>query len=431
MAEPTRRSFLVQAAAASVGAGLAAKLPALPLVHAGGGDELRIGLIGCGGRGTGAAGQALSTKGPVKLVAMADVFADRLQGALAALQENPAFKDRIEVPAARRFVGFDAAAQLIASDVDVVLIATPPHFRPSHFEAAVAAGKHVFFEKPVAVDAPGVRRVLAANEIARAKQLAVVCGLQRHHQFGYQQAMQRIHQGALGRILFARCAWDMGSLWNKPREPGWSDMEWQLRNWLYFTWLSGDHIVEQHVHNLDVVNWALRSHPLRARGMGGRQVRTDAQFGHIYDHHSVQFEYPDGVWLFSECRQIDGCVNDVTEHVYGADGECHMSTDGWRITGKSGARTVGGWEYDGDKNDPYQTEHDDLFASIRAQQPLNEGQMVAESTMTAIMGRMATYSGREITWDKALASNETWGPRQYEFGSLPVDPVPMPGRKQQ
>jgi predicted dehydrogenase len=425
MTMPSRRSFLQSAAAATAGAGLAASAPVLSRVgpvHQGGG-ELKVGLIGCGGRGTGAAQQALSTKGEVRLMALADAFGDRLEGALGSLRENAAIAPRIQVPESRRFTGFDAYKQLLATDVDVVLIATPPHFRPAHFEAAVAAGKHVFFEKPVAVDAPGVRRVLAAAEAAKRKNLAVVSGLQRHHQYGYLAAMERIHRGDLGRILFARCAWDMGSLWHVDRQPGWSDMEWQLRNWLYFTWLSGDHIVEQHVHNLDVVNWALQGHPVRARGMGGRQVRTDAKFGHIFDHHSVQYEYDGGAWCFSECRQIDGCLNDVSEHVYGADGECHMDTGSWKITGKRA------WEYDGEKNDPYQTEHDDLFASIRAGTPLNEGRMVAESTLTAIMGRMATYSGRQVTWDEALKADERWGPETYEFGDLPVDPVPMPGRR--
>ena len=423
MPHPSRRSFLKATAAVGAGAGLAAAGRAMPAVHPGGGDELKVGLIGCGGRGTGAASQALSTKGEVKLVAMADMFADRLDGALTSLQENPAFKERIDVPPARRFVGFDAYMRLLQSDVDVVLIATPPHFRPAHFEAAVTAGKHVFFEKPVAVDAPGVRRVLAAAEVATGKRLCVVSGLQRHHQNGYLAAMERIHAGALGRILFARCAWNMGSLWHAARQPGWSDMEWQLRNWLYFTWLSGDHIVEQHVHNLDVVNWALQAHPVSARGMGGRQVRTDPKFGHIFDHHAVQYQYESGAWCFSECRQIDGCLNDVSEHVYGADGVCDMSSDAWRITGKDG------WRFTGENNDPYQTEHDDFFASIRAGAPLNEGRMVAESTLTAILGRMATYSGKLVTWEQALQSNERWGPDSYEFGDLPVDPVPMPGRK--
>lgn len=415
----TRRSFLRAAAFAGLGAPLVSAVPGS--LRNARGDELRIGLIGCGGRGSGAAAQALSTVGPVRLVAMADMFADNLESAHASLQENPEFVQRMDVPAERRFVGFDAFRQLLAVDLDVVLIATPPHFRPLHFEAAVAAGKHVFFEKPVAVDAPGVRRVLAAAEAAKAKQLAVVSGLQRHHQLGYLEAMSRIHRGDLGRIVYARCAWNMGSLWHKPRQPEWTDMEWQLRNWLYFTWLSGDHIVEQHVHNLDVVNWALQGHPLRARGMGGRQVRTDAKFGHIFDHHAVQYEYAGGVRCFSECRQIDRCVNDVSEHVHGTDGECHMDTGNWRIDGRNP------WTFQGEQNDPYQTEHDDFFASIRAGKPLNEGQMVAESTMTAILGRMATYTGKLVEWDAALAADETWGPSEYAFGDLPVDPVPMPG----
>jgi predicted dehydrogenase len=303
-----------------------------------------------------------------------------------------------------------------------VVIATPPQFRPAHFEAAVAAGKHIFFEKPIAVDAPGVRRVIAAAETARDKKLSVVCGLQRHHQSGYLQAMERIHRGDLGRILFARCAWDMGSLWHHDRKPGWSDMEWQLRNWLYFTWLSGDHIVEQHVHNLDVVNWALKTHPVRCRGMGGRQVRTDPKFGNIFDHHSVQYEYPGGVWLFSECRQIDGCVDDVSEHLYGTDGECHLGGTP-EIKGKKA------WRFEGSDNDPYQAEHDDLFQSIRAGQALNEGRYVAESTLTAIMGRMATYTGKSVSWEEALSSDVRLGPERYDFGPLAVEPVAMPGRK--
>jgi predicted dehydrogenase len=422
MTHASRRSFLRTSAIAGLGAGLSAPLSATGRVRNGRDDELRIGLIGCGGRGTGAAAQALSTNGPVRLVAMADMFADSLDNALKSLMENETLAKRIDVPAERRFVGFDAYQGVLASDIDVVCIATPPHFRPQHFEAAIAAGKHVFLEKPVAVDAPGVRKVLAAAELAKQKKLAVVSGLQRHHQNGYLEAMQRIHAGQLGKLLYARCSWNMGSLWHRGRDPKWSDMEWQLRNWLYFTWLSGDHIVEQHVHNIDVVNWALKGHPLRARGMGGRQVRTDAKWGNIFDHHAVQFEYQDGFMCFSECRQIDGCANDVSEHVYGADGACHMDSGNWRIEGKNA------WKFAGQGNDPYQTEHDDLFASIRSGNLLNEGQMVAESTMSAILGRMATYTGKVVTWDDAMASNEVWGPEKYEFGALAVDAVPVPGK---
>ncbi len=421
--KPTRRSFLYTAAAAATTSSLARAIDAGRALQQGqGGDEVRVGLIGCGGRGSGAISQALSTKGPTRLVAIADMFGDRLDGCLDALGENDAMKKRVEVAKEKRFVGPDAYLGVMASECDIVVIATPPHFRPAHFEAAIAAKKNVFFEKPVAVDAPGVRRVLAAAAKAQQMGLAVCSGLQRHHQNGYLETMKRIHGGDLGRILFARCSWNQGGLWHAERQQQWSDMEWQLRNWLYFTWLSGDHIVEQHVHNLDVINWAMQSHPTRCRGMGGRQVRTDPRYGHIFDHHAVQYQFENGAWSFSECRQIDGCANDVSEHVYGTQGEAHMGS-GWRITGDKA------WTHAGPNNDPYQTEHDDLFAAIRAGKPFNEGQMVAESTLTAIMGRMATYSGKEITWEQALNSDEKWGPENYEFGPLPVDPVPMPGQK--
>ena len=419
----TRRSFLYTAAAAATAQALQRSLAAGRVPQGRGGDELRLGLIGCGGRGTGAAAQALSTKGPTRLVAVGDMFGDRLDGCLDALAENDAYRARADVPAAQRFVGPDAYQGVLASGCDVVLIATPPHFRPAHFEAAIAAKKHVFLEKPVAVDGHGVRRVLAASAAAERQGLAVCSGLQRHHQAGYLATMERVHGGDLGRILFARCSWNQGGLWHAERRPEWSDMEWQLRNWLYFTWLSGDHIVEQHVHNLDVVNWALQAHPTRCRGMGGRQVRTDPKFGHVFDHHAVQYQYASGAWCFSESRQIDGCANDVSEHVYGTDGEAHFDIGRWRITGEKP------WTFAGGDDDPYQTEHDDFFASIRSARPLQEGRNVAEATLTAIMGRMATYSGAEITWEQALNSTERLGPRSYAPGPLPVDPVAMPGQK--
>lgn len=419
----SRRSFLYTAAAAATAQSLSRALVAGrdPLAQGQGNDEVRIGLVGCGGRGSGAISQALSTKGLTRVVAVADMFGERLDGCLDSLSENESFKKKVDVPKERRFVGPDAYLGVMASNCDVVLVATPPHFRPAHFEAAVKAKKHVFFEKPVAVDSPGVRRVLAAAEAADKLGLSVCSGLQRHHQNGYLEIMKRIHGGDLGRLLFARCSWNQGSLWHVARQPEMSDMEWQLRNWLYFTWLSGDHLVEQHVHNLDVINWAMQAHPTRCRGMGGRQVRTDPKFGHIFDHHAIQYQYANGAWCFSECRQIDGCANDVSEHVYGTNGEAHMG-NGWRITGDKA------WQHQGPNNDPYQTEHDDLFAAIRAGKPFSEARMVAESTLTAIMGRMATYSGQEITWEQALNSDEKWGPDSYEFGPLPVDPVPMPGQ---
>ena len=417
MKSVSRRSFLK---ATSVAAG-ASVLPSVPLVHVGGPEEIKVGVIGVGGRGTGAVSQALSTKGPVKLWAAGDMFADRLDGSLAGLTEDASLKSKVDLADSRRFTGVDAWKGVLDSGVDVVVLATPPHFRPHHFEMAIDAGKHVFCEKPIAVDSPGVRRFLAAAKKADEKKLSVVSGLQRHYQNGYVAAMEKVHDGALGRILFARCAWNMGGLWMHRRKPEWSDMEWQLRNWLYFTWLSGDHIVEQHVHNLDVINWAMQAHPIRARGMGGRQVRTDPAYGHIFDHHAVQYEYENGAWLFSECRQIDGCANDVSEHLYGTDGEAHFND--FTITGKEA------WKYEGPGNNPYQSEHDAMFASIRSGTPINAGYYVAESTLTAIMGRMATYSGRVVTWDEAMNSDERWGPTSYEFGPLPVDPVPMPGKQ--
>lgn len=417
-----RREFLKQAGVAA--AGLSALGGSLPRAFAAGDDTLKVGLIGCGGRGTGAAVQALSTKGNVKLVAMGDTFADKLQSSLQNIQKEFSGRpERVDVPKEQQFVGFDAFEKVIGTDVDVVLLATPPHFRPAHFEAAINAGKHVFFEKPVAVDGQGVRKVLEVAENAKEKKLAVVCGLQRHHQYGYLETIDRIHNGEVGEILAARAYWNMGSLWMNPRKEEWSDMEWQLRNWLYFAWLSGDHICEQHVHNLDVINWAKNAHPVRCFGMGGRQVRTDPAFGHIFDHHDVHYEYADGSWMFSQCRQMPGCLSDVSEHVIGTKGTADMGNNRYSIQQRGGSK----WSFKGEKQDPYQTEHDDLFASIRNGTPLNEGKFVAESTLTAIMGRMATYSGKEVTWEQALNSTVVLGPTKYEWGSLAVDPVPVPG----
>ena len=419
---PTRRDFLKTSTIAAAGATALGSFGVLPGAYAQGSDTIRVGLIGCGGRGTGAASQALSTEGGVKLVAMGDLFADRLNGAVNELQKAVGDrKERFAVDDDHKFTGFDAFKKVIESDINLVILATPPHFRPAHFAAAVAAGKNCFIEKPVAVDGPGVRSVLKTAEEAKAKGLAVVCGLQRHHQFGYIESMKRLHAGEIGDIVAARAYWNMGSLWVKERQPSWSDMEWQLRNWLYFAWLSGDHICEQHVHNLDVVNWAKQAHPISCSGMGGRQVRTDPAYGHIFDHHACHYEYADGSWMFSQCRQIPDCTDSVSEHFIGTKGKASMDSGRWTM------ESTEKWRYDGDKNNPYQTEHDDLFASIRAGKPLNEGQFVAESTLTAIMGRMATYSGKKVTWEQALNSELRLGPDKYEFGPLPVPPVAVPG----
>jgi predicted dehydrogenase len=308
--------------------------------------------------------------------------------------------------------------------VDVVLLTTPPHFRPLHLKAAVAAGKHIFCEKPVAVDAPGVRTVLEACREARQKGLSVVSGLCYRYEHAKRETMKRVHDGAIGDIVALYCTYDVGYLWHKDRQPGWSDMEWQLRNWLYFTWLSGDHIVEQHIHSLDKMAWAMQDHyPVRALGTGGRQVRTGKEFGNVFDHFAVVFEYANGVKLFSYCRQQDGCAKDVSDYVLGSAGTCDVMKH--RISGKKH------WHYPttaGGKDDMYQNEHDELFASIRAGRPINNGEYMAHSTLLAIMGRMAAYTGKVIEWDRALNSREDLTPPRYEFGPLAVAPVALPGR---
>ena len=415
----SRRSFLYAAAAAATAQSLSRSLAAGrdPLTQGQGNDEVRVGLVGCGGRGSGAISQALSTKGLTKLVAVADMFGERLDGCLDGLSENESFKKKVDVPKERRFVGPDAYLGVMASNCDVVLVATPPHFRPAHFEAAVQAKKHVFFEKPVAVDSPGVRRVLAAAEAADKLGLSVCSGLQRHHQNGYLETMKRIHGGDLGRLLFARCSWNQGSLWHVARQPEMSDMEWQLRNWLYFTWLSGDHVVEQHVHNIDVVNWAFGdAHPVRCVATGGRQVRTQPVFGAINDHFAIDFEYPGDRFAASMCRQQDGTDGRVEEIVYGTEGTLLTSS------GRAEVRGRVQWKFTGPNPNPYVQEHVSLQDAVRGNAPyLNEGRRIAESTMTAIMGRMAAYTGKDLSWDAALAD---------PMDLVPKDPKPGPGVKE-
>ncbi len=422
---PTRRGFL-RGTSGLLGTAL---LPdrANGGTRAGREDLLRVALIGCGGRGTGAAIQALSTPGPVHLVAMADAFRDRIDSSLAEILR--AHPDRVDVPESRKFVGFDAHREALDLDVDVALLTTPPGFRPAHFEHAVARGRHVFMEKPVAVDAPGVRSVLAAAEQARQKQLRIGVGLQRHHDPLYQETIQRLREGAIGRIQVLRCYWNSAGVWVKPREPGMGEIEYQMRNWYYFNWLCGDHIVEQHIHNLDVGNWIMGAHPLTAQGQGGRAVRNGPDTGEIYDHHFVEFTYPDGTKMFSQCRHIPGCWDSVSEHAHGTLGTADVT--GGRITSSGGWD----WRYRGEPVDPYQLEHDRLFAAIRAALPHDESERGALATMTAILGRMASYSGRVVSWDEALASDLRLGPERCAWDAAPPTrpgpdgryPIAIPG----
>jgi predicted dehydrogenase len=438
--ESSRRGFLKQT---SLGLAGAVATLQVPLVHAAGGQgvsEIKIGLIGCGGRGTGAALDALGAatkviypsegyhtenvaegakieKSNIKVVALADLFGDRLESARSELA-----KLGIDIPASCCFTGFDAYQTLLAvPEINYVILATPPHFRPIHLKAAIGAGKNVFMEKPAAVDAPGVRMVLEAGELAKQKGLGIAAGTQRRHQKSYQETIKRIKDGALGDILYGKAYWNGGQIWVVDRESSWSEMEWQIRNWNYFTWLGGDHIVEQHVHNLDVMNWALGAHPVRAvSGLGGRQARVGDRQGHIYDHFAVEYEYPRGITVFSQCRQISGCVNIVGEAVVGTKGKSNCAD---RVDAK-GSR----WHFRGESNSPYHQEHQDLIASILGGNPINEAQAIAESTLTGIIGREAVYSGQAVTWDQAMTSETHLGPAEYKFGPYPIPPVAIPGQ---
>jgi len=416
--ELSRRDFIRTSAAMS----LAAVGSQTGRLFAGGSDRLRIGLIGCGGRGTGAVKDCVNSSAGVELVAMGDLFKDRLQGSFEDLRKN--LGDKFKVTKGTCFVGFDAYQNVIACDVHMVILATPPHFRPATLKAAVDAGKHVFMEKPVGVDPAGIRSVIASSERANEKGLAIVAGTQRRHQAHYVELMKRIHNGDIGDIVGGQCYWNGGKMlgywpWYD-RQPGMAGMEWQCRNWPWFTWLSGDHIVEQHVHNLDVMNWALRAHPLQCMGMGGRQVR---KLGNIFDHFAVEFEYPHGVRISSMCRQIEGCTENVSERVVGTKGRSYTDSSTGYLEGPNA------YKYDGPNPNPYVQEHANLIKSIRGGNPLNEGRRVAESTLAAIMGRMSAYTGRALKWDWAMnASKLDLSLPKYEFGDMAVAPVAVPGK---
>ena len=365
--------------------------------HAFGTDEIRLGLIGCGGRGTGAASQAMNTEGATKLVAMADAFPDRLQQSLRGLKGQ--HKQKVDVPVERQFAGFDAYKQVLDSDIDLVILATPPGFRPLHFEAAVNANKHVFMEKPVAVDAAGVRRVLKAAEESKRKNLAVAVGLQRRHERRYMETIKRLQDGAIGDIILTRAYWNGGGVWVRPRKEGQTEMAYQMRNWYYFNWLCGDHIVEQHIHNLDVINWLKNGYPVSAQGQGGRQVRNGKDHGEIYDHHFVEFTYADGSKMLSQCRHIPDTWSSVSEYAHGTKGNCNIS--GASIDDFNGNNV---WRYGPGGGGGHQQEHHDLFEVIRKGERPNEAEYGAKSSMTSILGRMCTYSGKMIKWDDAINS---------------------------
>jgi myo-inositol 2-dehydrogenase/D-chiro-inositol 1-dehydrogenase len=403
-----RRDF-IKTTSTALGATLLGGLSIERIAHAANDDTIKIALIGCGGRGSGAANQALNT-GHAKLVAVADVSQSQIDKSLESLKkEHP---DKVDVPKERQFLGVNAYKQAIAA-CDVAFLTSPPGFRPSHFDEAVRQGKNAFLEKPLATDAPGVRQLLAANVDAKKKGLRVAVGFQRHHQPNYYESIKRIQDGAIGDITALRVFWRGGSRGGLERLPGETELAYQLRNWYFYTWLSGDHIVEQHCHNIDVGNWIKGTHPIRAIGLGGRQVRTTKEHGQIFDHHSVQFEYADGTFMFSECSQIPHLWTTVSEHVLGTKGRADLTDAHADITGANP------WKYTGKKVVGWQQEQIDLIDCIRNNKACNELEKSAYSTMTAIMGRMATYSGQQIEWDNAFNSKLELVPKNISDDMTP------------
>ena len=412
----SRRDFLKRSATTVAGAALAGGLSISRSAHAAGDDEIKIALIGCGGRGTSAAVQALNNKAArnVKLVALADAFQGRLDGCLRSVRSHS--PNKVDVPKERQFTGLDCHEKAIACDVDMVLLCTPPGFRPMQFEASVKAGKHVFMEKPVATDAPGVRKILAANEEAKKKGLVVAVGHHLRHESKHIEVVKRIHEGAIGDLMYMRVYFNSGGVWVRPRKPDQTEMQYQVSNWYYFNWLCGDHIVEQHVHDIDVGNWIADGYPVEANGMGGRQVRKGKEHGEIFDHHSVEFTYDNGVKMFSYCRHMPGCWGSFSEHAHGTKGFASIQGHGSSML-QVGKNEPLRWRRQGDG---HQTEHDDLFAALIAGKPYNEGDNGAKSTMTAILGRMATYSGKLVTWDQGINSQLDLQPKSLTWDAEPL-----------
>ena len=434
----SRRDFVKTSAALTAGA-MAMPLLSRANFFSGADDIIKVALIGCGGRGTGAAMQACLTKQNVKLVAMADAFRDRIDSCYKSLTADDIsdwsgtksnIKNKIDVPEERKYTGFDAYKKAMAH-ADVVILTTPPGFRPIHFEEAVKAGKQIFMEKPVATDPAGIKRVLDVAEIAKQKKLNVVVGLQRHYQNSYRALYAK--KNLIGDITSAQAWWNNDGVWVNPRKYNQTEMEYQMRNWYYFVWLCGDHIVEQHIHNIDVINWFKGGYPVKAQGMGGRQVRKGKEYGEIYDHHYVEFQYADGSILNSQCRHIPDTMSKVDELLIGTKGRI--------LCGNAQIKDNGGntlFQFDKKtENNPYQSEHDELFGTIaKGDYKFADAENGAKSTMTAIMGRMATYSGQVLDWDKLLNSGITFMPKEFDWNAMPPTipddngyyPIPAPGK---
>ena len=426
----TRRIFLFKAATSAAAVSAAAQIDIADNAYAGAGDSLKIGLVGCGGRGTGAAEQALTADKGNALVAMGDAFGDRIEESFSTLKGS-AVGERVDVPAARRFVGLDAYKQVI-DECDVVLLTTPPGFRPIHYSYAVEKGKHAFIEKPIAVDGPGLRMFLDAAKKGKDKGLSAVNGFCWRYYAPRRELMARVHGGEIGDVVSVETTYNSQGVWEPdrdhhlPRAKCGSDMEYQMRNWYYYSWLSGDHIVEQAVHGLDTMAWAMKDvAPLRCWGVGGRQARTEPKYGNIFDHFSIVYEYPNDVRGYHQCRHWANAQSRVADFVSGTKGQADVFGKPPRITGPNK------WRYRAADGAPpldmYQSEHNEMFAALRAGKPINNAEVAAGSTLLALMGRMAAYTGDVITWEKALASQESLVPPSITWGPAPIRPVPIPG----
>jgi myo-inositol 2-dehydrogenase / D-chiro-inositol 1-dehydrogenase len=420
---PSRRDFLKVSGAALVGSALAPAVSALPgfPVHQQGSGTIKVGLLGCGGRGSGAAANALSADPNVELVAMGDVFADMLEDSLKNLKASAEFGARVKVDEAHKFVGLDAYKGVIEAS-DVVLLCTTPAFRPLHLRACVDANKHTFVEKPVAVDGPGLRDVIESCKLAQRKRLNLVSGLCYRYERKKRETIKRIQDGAVGTIVALQCTYNTGGLWHRGRQPSWTEMEYQIRNWLYFSWLSGDHTAEQHIHSLDKLAWAMKDeYPVKCVASGGRANRTQPEYGNVYDHFNTVFEWKSGLRGFSSCRQWKGAKShDVSDYVFGTVGKANIQDH--VIWGEKAWR----WKDDGTPDDMYQNEHDALFAALRKGEVINNGEYMCHSTLMAIMARMSAYTGQEITFEQALESKELLGPPDLAKLTLKDAPPPTP-----
>jgi myo-inositol 2-dehydrogenase/D-chiro-inositol 1-dehydrogenase len=430
----SRRDFLKGSAAVAAGAALAGQLHVARTAHAEGNEQIKVALIGCGGRGNGAVSDCMNADPAVKVIAVADAFKDRAEGTAKRLRKDA--KDRVDLPDDRVFSGLDAYQQAIAAGPDMVILATPPGFRPFQYAAAIKAGKHVFMEKPCCVDAPGYRLLMEASQMAEEKGLKVGVGFQRRHTPSYVETIKRIHDGAIGAITLLRAYWNGGGIWIRKRKEGMSEMEYQVMNWYHFCWLSGDNICEQHIHNLDIVNWVMdkegdpkKAHPVEANGMGAcvqRYTGENKGVGQIFDEHFVEFTYADGTKMYSQCRHIPNTFSSVSEAAHGTKGESNCA--GW-IKGENE------WRFQGENPNSMTQEHKDLIAAIRSGAKYNEGWRGASSSMTAVLGRMATYSGQIVKWDDAVAKGTSEFPEKLAWDAkAPVCqdangdyPIPVPG----